>query len=199
MIYGYARVSSKAQAKDGNSLAVQEQELKNNGASIIYTDVYTGTKIERPEFDKLLQVIQPGDTITVTKLDRFARSVSQGIELVDELLNKGVKVHIINMGMLDNSPTGKLIRNVMLCFAEFERDMIIQRTREGKEQARLNPNFRDGRPPKFSKAQIELALSLKCQYSYKQVTDMTGISKSTLIRAVKKRKQEQNANLTESI
>lgn len=199
MIYGYARVSSKAQAKDGNSLAVQEQELKNNGASIIYTDVYTGTKIERPEFDKLLQVIQPGDTITVTKLDRFARSVSQGIELVDELLNKGIKVHIINMGMLDNSPTGKLIRNVMLCFAEFERDMIIQRTREGKEQARLNPNFRDGRPPKFSKAQIELALSLKCQYSYKQVTDMTGISKSTLIRAVKKRKQEQNANLTESI
>lgn len=199
MIYGYARVSSKAQAKDGNSLAVQEQELKNNGASIIYTDVYTGTKIERPEFDKLLQVVQPGDTITVTKLDRFARSVSQGIELVDELLNKGIKVHIINMGMLDNSPTGKLIRNVMLCFAEFERDMIIQRTREGKEQARLNPNFRDGRPPKFSKAQIELALSLKCQYSYKQVTDMTGISKSTLIRAVKKRKQEQNANLTESI
>ena len=186
MIYGYARVSSKGQARDGNSLEAQETELKNNGAEIIYSDVYTGTKIERPEFDKLLQEVKRGDTIVITKLDRFCRSASQGIKLVDELISKGIKVHILNMGMLDNTPTGKLIRNVMLCFAEFERDMIVQRTTEGKNIARSKPGYREGRTPVYNKEQIEHALSLLNSYSYSQVVKMTGISKSTLIRAKRK-------------
>lgn len=87
------------------------------------------------------------------------------------------------MGIIDNSPTGKLIRNIMLAFSEFERDMIIQRTQEGKAVARQNPNFRDGRPKKFSKIQIEHALELLQTYSYKQVAAMTGISRATLGRA----------------
>ncbi len=183
MIYGYARVSSKGQARDGNSLEAQDIELRNNGATVVYADAYTGTKIDRPEFDKLLEEIKPGDTIVVTKLDRFCRSASQGIELVDELLSKGIKVHILNMGMLDNTPTGKLIRNVMLCFAEFERDMIVQRTSEGKAIAKKNPGYREGRKPIYKKEQINHALSLLENYSYSQVVKMTGISKSTLIRA----------------
>lgn len=183
MIYGYARVSSRGQARDGNSLEAQEIELKNNGASVIYSDAYTGTKIERPEFDKLLNQIRPGDTIVVTKLDRFCRSASQGIELVDQLIGQGIKVHIINMGMLDNTPTGKLIRNVMLCFAEFERDMIIQRTSEGKAIAKKNPGYREGRKPTYKREQIKHALALLNDHSYNQVVEMTGISKSTLIRA----------------
>lgn len=185
MIYGYARVSSKGQARDGNSLEAQDIELRNNGATVVYSDAYTGTKIERPEFDKLLEEVRPGDTIVVTKLDRFCRSASQGIELVDELLSKGIKVHILNMGMLDNTPTGKLIRNVMLCFAEFERDMIVQRTSEGKAIARKNPGYREGRKPTYKKEQINHALYLLEDYSYSQVVEMTGISKSTLIRAKK--------------
>ena len=87
------------------------------------------------------------------------------------------------MGVIDSSPTGKLIRNIMLCFAEFEHDMIIQRTQEGKAIARQKPDFRDGRPKKFSKAQINHALDLLTSYSYKQVEAMTGISVSTLVRA----------------
>lgn len=185
MIYGYARVSSKGQARDGNSLEVQKEELKNNGATKIYTDTYTGTKIVRPQFDKLLEEVNCGDTIMVTKLDRFARSASQGIELVDKLLEKEIKVHILNMGMLDNTPTGKLIRNVMLCFAEFERDMIVQRTSEGKMIAKKNPDYREGRKPTYSRAQINHALELLNTHSYAQVTSLTGISKSTLIRAKK--------------
>lgn len=183
MIYGYARVSSKGQARDGNSLEAQKNELKSNGATVIFQDTYTGTKIERPEFDRLLKEVAVGDTIIVTKLDRLARSASQGIELVDMLLNKGVKVHILNMGMLDNTPTGRLIRNVMLCFAEFERDMIVQRTSEGKTIAKNNPNYREGRKPTYSRGQIQHALELLSTYSYAQVTALTGISKSTLIRA----------------
>jgi DNA invertase Pin-like site-specific DNA recombinase len=62
------------------------------------------------------------------------------------LLSKGVRVHVLNMGLMDNSPTGKLIVNVMFAFAEFERDMIVQRTRVGKDIARLSPGYKEGRP-----------------------------------------------------
>ncbi len=66
--------------------------------------------------------------MVVTKLDRIARSATQGIELIQSLLDQGTTVHVLNMGLMDNTPTGKLIRNVMLAFAEFERDMIVERT-----------------------------------------------------------------------
>ena len=187
MIYGYARVSTKGQAKDGNSLEAQEKVLRESGANEIYVDAFTGTKTDRPEFDKLMDKIQKGDTLIVTKLDRFARSMSQGSELVSDLIEKGIKVYILNIGVMDNTPASKLIRNVFFAFAEFERDMIIERTAEGKAIAKQNPDFKEGRPKKFSKKQIEHALELLESNSYKQVEEMTGISKSTLIRAKKKR------------
>ena len=186
MIYGYARVSTKSQAKDGNSLEAQENALRSAGATKIYADAFTGTKTQRPELDKLMVVMQTGDTMVVTKLDRIARSATQGIALVQKLLDRGIIVHVLNMGLMDNTPTGKLIRNIMLAFAEFERDMIVERTQEGKAIAKLNPDFSEGRPKKFSKVQISHALDLLNQYSYKQVEQMTGISKSTLIRAKRK-------------
>ncbi len=185
MIYGYARVSTRGQAKDGNSLEAQENALRLAGATKIYADAFTGTKTHRPELDKLMKVMQSGDTMVVTKLDRIARSATQGIELVEKLLDRGITVHVLNMGLLDATPTGKLIRNIMLAFSEFERDMIVERTSEGKAIAKMNPDFREGRPKKFSKVQINHALSLLNDYSYKQVEQMTGISKSTLIRAKK--------------
>ena len=110
MIYGYARVSTKGQAKDGNSLEAQEKALREAGATEIYREAFTGTKTDRPEFTKLIDELQEGDTLVVTKLDRIARTAAKGIELVDGLLNRGIKIHILNMGLLDNSTTGKLIR-----------------------------------------------------------------------------------------
>lgn len=186
-IYGYLRVSSRKQANDGNSLEAQKRDLEAAGAEVLYTDIYTGTTTDRPELDKLIGELKNGDTIIVTKLDRLARSVQQGIELIESLVNKGVKVNVLNMGMMDNTPTGKLIRNVMLSFAEFERDMIMQRTREGREIARQNLNHREGRKPIYTEEQISHALDLlNGSYSYTDVVKMTGISKSTLIRAKKK-------------
>ena len=185
LMYGYIRVSSKGQARDGNSLEDQEEKVRAAGATVIVKDVYTGTTINRPALDELVKEIQPGDTLIVTKLDRIARSVQQGIELIDGMVEKGIKVHVLNLGMMDNTPTGKLIRNVMLCFAEFERDMIMQRTREGKEIARQNPNYHEGPNRKYTDAQIEHAISLLIENSYSEVERMTGISKSTLIRAKK--------------
>lgn len=188
MIYGYARVSTRGQAKDGNSLEAQENALRSAGATKIYADAFTGTKTHRPELDKLMAVMQSGDTMVVTKLDRIARSATQGIELVERLLDGGITVHVLNMGLLDATPTGKLIHNIMLAFAEFERDMIVERTQEGKAIAKQNPEYREGRPKKFSKIQINHALSLLNDYSYHQVELMTGVSKSTLVRAKRQMK-----------
>lgn len=183
MIYGYARVSTKGQAKDGNSLEAQEKALREAGATEIFTDAFTGTKTDRPEFDRLLKKLESGDTLVVTKLDRFARSMSQGSELVGKLIKDGVRVYILNIGVMDNTPASKLIRNIFFAFAEFERDMIIERTTEGKAIAKQNPDFKEGRPKKYGKKQIEHALSMLNTHSYKQVEELTGISKSTLIRA----------------
>ena len=192
MVYGYCRVSTQMQARDGNSLEAQKKLLIENGAEKIYSDAFTGTKAHRPELDKLLAVLQAGDKLVITKLDRIARSASQGIELVQTLLDKGITVHVLNMGLLDNTPTGNLIRNIMLAFAEFERDMIIERTQEGKAIAKRQPDFREGRPKLYNKKQIQHALELLQDHSYRQVTELTGISKSTLIRAKNKATADQD-------
>lgn len=183
MKIGYARVSTRNQAREGNSIEAQEQRLKDAGADVIYKEAFTGTKSSRPEWDKLKSNINSGDTLIVTKLDRIARSASQGIKIIDDMLENGINVHVLNMGLLDNTPTGKLIRNIMMAFAEFERDMIVERTTEGKSIAKNSPDFKEGRPKKYSKKQIEHAVGLLKENSYKQVEDMTGISKSTLYRA----------------
>ena len=193
MIYGYARVSTRGQAYDGNSLEVQVNELKSAGAEKIYQDVFSGKTAKRPELNKLLKIIESGDKLIITRLDRIARSLIQGVQLLEGLSERGVVVEVLNMGTIDNSPTGKLIRNVMLSFSEFEHDMIVQRTQEGKAIARQNADFRDGRPKKFSPVQINHALELLENNSYKQVERMTGISIATIYRAkIERAKQQDN-------
>ncbi len=186
MIYGYSRVSTRGQMKDGNSLESQENMLRENGAVEIFTDSFTGTKSSRPELDHLLKKIEPGDTLVVTKLDRVARSLSQGSNLVNELINKSVKVNILNIGIMDNTPSSRLIRNIFFSFAEFEWDMIVERTQEGKAIAKLKEGFTEGRPKKYNKDQVDHAVKLLDHNSYKEVEQLTGISKSTLIRAKRK-------------
>lgn len=188
MKVGYARVSTKGQAINGNSIDEQVSKLRAEDCKVIYQEAFTGTKKDRPQFTKLLSHLKTGDTLVVTKLDRFARSAIDGIQIIRGLLEKGVKVHILNMGLVENTPTGKLILTVMSGFAEFERDMIVERTQEGKAIAKQRDDFREGRPNKYTKKQMEHALSLLEKNSYKQVEQMTGISKSTLIRAKKKTK-----------
>lgn len=185
MKYGYARVSTVNQDLD-----TQIQALEKEGCDFIYSEKFTGTKADRPKFVELLSKLEPGDTLVVTKLDRFARSTVDAIQTIKQLFDRGVKVHVINMGLVEDTPTGRLIFNIMSSFAEFERDMIVERTQEGKAIAKQREDFREGRPNKYSKKQIEHALGLLATNSYKQVEEITGISKSTLIRA--KRKQTNN-------
>ena len=102
--------------------------------------------MERPKFTKLLDKLEQGDTLIVCKLDRFARTAAEGSLLVRDLVNRGIKVNILNMGIADNSPMGKLMLTVLLAFAEYERDMIVERLNDGKAEAKAkNPEYREGR------------------------------------------------------
>ncbi len=188
MIYGYARVSTVGQARDGNSLEDQRAKLVEAGATKVYVDSFTGTKIDRPEFDKLKAALKEGDTVVVTKLDRIARNAAGGITLVDSLIERGVKVHILNMGMMDNTPTGKLIRHIMFAFAEFERDMIVQRTAEGKAVARQRDGYREGRPAVeydkelFAELYADVRAGALCVHD---AAEQLGVSRAKWYRIVK--------------
>ena len=184
MIYGYGRVSTIDQGKNGNSLQDQEKLLREAGAQEVVLEVFTGTKVDRPAFSALLEKLQAGDTLIVTKLDRFARTAVEGGAIVKDLHERGVIINILNMGIADKTPMGKLTVTMLLAFAEFERDMIVERTQAGKAVAREKGIRVDGRPKKYTPQQIRLALDLLEQgKTYRQITEMTGISKSTLIRA----------------
>lgn len=188
MIYGYARVSSKGQVREGNGLEEQRAKLIQAGCQEILEEQYTGTTMHRPIFNALLEKLQPNDTLIVTKLDRFARTAGDGMNIAKALLTKGVNVHILNMGLINDTPMGKLVLNCLLGFAEFERDMIVERTQAGKAIARTKAGFREGRPP-IKEDKIANALDLlESGKTYKEVSSITGISKSTLIRAKNKQR-----------
>ncbi|QEA58163.1 recombinase family protein (plasmid) [Weissella hellenica] len=136
MKYGYARVSTTEQ-----KLENQIEHLKNSGAEIIYQEKFTGTTTKRPEFNKLLNELKANDTLIVTKLDRFARNTREALDIIQKLFDQGIKVQILNMGTIDNTPTGNLIFTIFSAFAQFERDMIVTRTQEGKAYAKKNDPF----------------------------------------------------------
>lgn len=147
MIYGYARTSAYNQ-RDNNSEAVQRDELARAGAQEIVYENFTGTKTDRPLFTKLIGKLQKGDTLIVTKLDRFAR-VTEATSIIKGLLNMGVTVNVLNMGVINNTPGGRLMFNMLLAFAEYERDMIVERTQSGIAKKReLEPDWKEGRPKK---------------------------------------------------
>lgn len=190
MIYGYARVSAKTQLK-GNSLEEQRTELERNGCEVIIEEQFTGKTTSRPKFEELTKhQLQHGDTLIVTKLDRFARNVTEGISTIRYLFGKGVKVHVLNVGLLENTAMGNFFITTLLAVAELERSMILERTASGKEIARTRNGFKEGRPT-IAKAKIELAMNLLESHSYKEVSEMTGISVATLARYRKKQLPNQ--------
>ena len=190
MIYGYCRVSSKSQL-DNNSLELQEKEiLERYENALIYKEQISGIKSHRPMFNKILDKLKKGDTLVTTKLDRLCRSTKEGLDIIKNLQEREINIHILNMGLIENSPMGDLIITCLLAFSQFERSMIVERTSAGRELAKANDDYREGRPKKFTKKQISHALKLLETHSYKEVGLMTGISKSTLIRA----KREKSLN-----
>lgn len=189
MIFGYCRVSTKGQAKDGNSLEAQEQEIlsRYNDAQI-YKEAYTGTTTDRPVFNDVIQKMKEKDMLVVNKLDRLARNTGEGIKIVKDLFQKKCSVHVLNVGLLEDTAMGQFFITTLLAVAELERNQIIERCQAGKAIARQNPDFVEGRPKKYNQKQLDHALDLLLDHSYKEVVQMTGISKSTLIRSMRNKK-----------
>lgn len=190
-IYGYARVSTVKQ-----DLSSQVENLKRAGAVKIFKDKYTGTTANRPEFDKLMAKIKSGDTLIVTKLDRLARNTQDALNIVKKMNAEGIILRVLNIGTIDNSPSGRLIFTVFSAFAEFERDLIVSRTQEGKAWAKANnPNFHEGMPRKYNQEQIDFAWKLHTQdhMSYSEISKKLGISKATIYRRFRELKQNKKA------
>jgi DNA invertase Pin-like site-specific DNA recombinase len=183
MKYGYARVSTPDQ-----KLENQIQQLKDAGAEKIYQEKFTGTTTQRPQFKIILEILKPGDTLIITKLDRFARNTREALDIIERLFKQDVKVQILNMGTIDNTPTGQLSFTIFSAFAQFERDMIVTRTQEGKTYAKKHdPHFKEGRPKTYTDEQIKFAYGLRQQgMTYKMIERKTGISIKTQQRRFKK-------------
>lgn len=181
MIYGYARVSSTTQGRYGNGLTEQLEALRSAGCEKIYQDAFTGMRMERPGFSKLLTELKSGDTLVVTKLDRFARNASGGAKVIRELVDKGVEVNVLNMGRANNTPMGKLMITILLAFAEFERDAIVERTTEGKAICRATrKGWREGRKPKeIPEFEKFLEKQKEGELTVEECCEALGISRST--------------------
>ena len=188
MIYGYARVSSIGQAKDGNSIEAQTAALKERGCDVVYTETYTGTTTDRPELSKILSKIQKGDTLMVTKLDRFSRTAAEGVTLIQELHEKGIVIEILNMGRADNTPMGKLMVTMLLAFAEFEHDQIIERLSAGKAVAKSHGKRTDGRykksPPEF---ESYVKLHQQGEITVDEACKQLNIGKTTWYKLIKEK------------
>ncbi|EKD99359.1 MAG: Resolvase protein, partial [uncultured bacterium] len=162
--------------------------LKGAGCEKIFQEKITGTKKERPEFDKLLEEIRQGDTVIISELTRLSRSTKDLFDIVEQMQNKGVDIKSLKESWLDTTtPTGKLMFTIMAGLSQFERDLISQRTKEGLASARARGR-NGGRPSKGDK-DIDKAIKLydSKEYSVKEIEEMTGVSKATLYRYIGKR------------
>ena len=191
MIYGYARVSSRGQYTDGTSIDDQVRVLKENGAMQLFYDTYTGTKMHRPEFDKMMDAVQDGDTIIVTKLDRLGRTSEGIIRLIKDLIDRDITVKVLNMGTIENTPVGRLVVTFLAGIAEFERDLIVERTAAGKAYKKLNdPEWKDGRRPLEIDETLFNELRIKVingELSARSAAATLGVSKSKWYNIVKER------------
>lgn len=184
MKYGYARVSTVHQRKDGNSLEDQRNRLLQEGCDFIIEEQFTGSRMDRPKFKRLCDQLNAGDTLVVCKLDRFARTVVEGALTCRELMQRGIRIHILNMGIIEDTPVGRLILTTFLAFAEFERDIIRERTMAGKEVARQRPGYREGRPKLYTEEVKKRTVLIATELSVRMTAQVTGIPRSTVQRWV---------------
>lgn len=179
MIIAYARVSTEQQLLDR-----QIDMLTKYGYDEIFTEKYTGTKEHRPEFDKVRLMLRQGDILVVESLSRVSRSTKDLLNILDEFEQRGIKLVSLKENIDTLTPTGKLLVTVLSAICQFERDLTVQRTREGLKASRARGKV-GGRPKKDSKL-IEKAVKLYHSKSYtvKEITELTGVSSATLYRYI---------------
>lgn len=190
MKYGYARVSTASQ-----HLTAQRRALKEAGAGKVFAEKASGKDTARPQLQKLLEVLQPGDTLIITKMDRIARNVREGITLIEELNEKGITLHVLNMGIFDNTPTSRLIQNILLSVADWEREIILERQREGIQEAKEQGKYK-GKKKKYTAQHKGLQHALELFHArpengltVQEIAEMTGISRITIYREAKRQEE----------
>lgn len=187
--YGYARVSTNGQNLDEQ---VDQLKLHDIEPINIFSEKFTGTKTNRPEFNKLLSTIKSGDTLVVTKLDRLARNTQEALKIINKLLDDNVTIKVLNLGTLDNSTTGKLVTTVLLAISQMERDLIVDRTQAGKEYAKKhNKNYKEGRPKRtITKRYRNIYNYLKEGHSYSETAEYFGVARTTVYNIKRQIEQE---------
>lgn len=191
MKFGYARVSSLSQ-----DLAQQKEQLVKNGVdeNNIYAEKFTGTTEQRPKWQKLNKQLRKDDEVVFTKVDRIGRSVKVAVDIVNDLLDKGVKVYIIQLNGYVNKQDamGKMLFNFLTIMAEFEHDMIVDRLAQGKAYAKAhNPNYHEGRPKRRITNRYRKIYELSKEHSIKETAEISGVSESTVKRIRKQIRDEQ--------
>ncbi len=176
MLIGYARVST-----DDQNLNLQRDALKQAGCSRIYEDRLSGTKVGRPGLTKALEVARSGDVLVVWRLDRLGRSLKDLIQMVETLAERGIELHSLTEALATTSTSGKLIFHLFGALAEFERNLIQERTQAGLTAARARGR-KGGRPKALDPSKRKLALKLynERQHTIAEICRMMGISKPTL-------------------
>jgi DNA invertase Pin-like site-specific DNA recombinase len=186
---GYARVSTGLQ-----NLNLQEDRLNQYGCEKIFSDHISGSKSKRPGLDKAIEFARSGDTIVVWRLDRLGRNMEDLITLVNELNNRGVSFHSLeeNITMDKSSSTGQLLFHLFAAFAEFERNLILERSSAGMIAARARGRY-GGRPEKLNKQDLKL---LKTLYDngtpIKTIAEQWKVSRTTIYRYLNKLNNQEN-------
>lgn len=189
MKIGYARVSTGLQ-----NLNLQEDQLNQYGCKKIFSDHISGSKSKRPGLDKAIEFARAGDTIVVWRLDRLGRNMEDLITLVNELNNRGVSFHSLeeNITMDKSSSTGQLLFHLFAAFAEFERNLILERSSAGRIAARARGRY-GGRPEKLNNKDLKL---LKTLYDngtpIKTIAEQWQVSRTTIYRYLNKIEDRKN-------
>ncbi len=186
MKIGYARVSTQDQ-----NFELQEDALNKSGCEILFKETASGSKTDRPELDKLIGQLRKGDIVIVYKLDRLGRSLKHLLEMVDLLNRKEVGLQSISDSIDTNTPQGRLFFNISASFAEFEKDLIRERTKAGLEAARARGR-KGGRRRGMSKEAEQKAILAETYYregkmSVIEISKEVGISKMTLYKYLRHR------------
>ncbi len=177
---GYARVSTRDQHPEA-----QIDALTAAGCVRVFVDHASGKLARRPEMDKALDFLRAGDTLVITKLDRLGRSVHNLVELAAVLAERGIDLRVLDQGIDTSTPGGKLTFHILGAIAEFERDLISERTLDGLEAARARGR-KGGRPSKLTAAKLATARKLydAKEHTVQEIADIVGVGRSTLYRAL---------------
>ncbi|OSG97478.1 DNA invertase [Bifidobacterium adolescentis] len=180
MIYGYARVSTNDQTTN-----LQKDALEKAGCDRIFTEVASGAKAHRPELDHMLDLLREGDTVVVWKLDRLGRSMQNLVDLMTTFDERGVQFRSLTESIDTNTPGGTLVFNIFGSLAQFERDLIRERTRAGLEAARARGR-KGGRPAKLDEKQVREVRRLyeSRTVTVDQIATMMGVGRSTIYRCL---------------